>query len=350
EAPTDADEPAAPPRLLVLYGDDDQRLRFQTLAVDGDERWSPVGYVDTQTRLAGDPAVVELGAAREGRLAVFAPSDGQLIRWEFDPRDESWSGPAEVTWSDGAPVAPCDGIGLTRGYLRQDGDSPGPEIVAVIPSGPMCRVTMARYQPDSGRFAALAESPWSSAAPMIGGRPGLAYVPFDPEKPEDGRFFLAWKPYPSGAALVSMTEGNDQSELATSRRLRWLGGIFLVNVWDIVAGSGISLVYDPRFDQRMRATWAFSADSEVLFYPLPEGIEDYQLRDQYDYSFIRQTLSCSLNGTCTPLRQPSGQAATPGPMPKRSASVRALGSQRAMPSWPSWFSGLDRGAQPGGPR
>ena len=83
----------------------------------------------------------------------------------------------------------------------------------------------------------------SSAPPLVGERPGLAYVP-RPDNPADGRFFVAYSYFPVGAALLAMTEGNDDRP-ATDAELSRMAGLVEQSLREGACGLSSGLEYVP---------------------------------------------------------------------------------------------------------
>ena len=289
-------ETAAGARMLLVYADADDQLHSQELIFeDGAERWDPPRRIEG-ARAGGQPALVLL--PDNERLLLLVPEGGLLRRWEHVIADGTWSGPFDEAWDDGTPILPCHGAALTRGFERTAEGSSDQQVYAAVPAGDICALELARRGPD-GAWVRLTEQAWSGyTVPLAGGRPGLAYVPFDPLVPDEGRFYMAWRPFPAGAALIAFTEGNDLSPDAPDRRLRFWPGTFLRNLWAIVA-DGITLAFDPRFDDNLRATWNYLYGG-VQFQPFADGIIDVEMRDQDDYAYILDNLACSLTRSCTP--------------------------------------------------
>lgn len=285
--------------LTVVYGDDAGQLYDHTmiLKADGREEWSaPVAIPGATIDSDGAPALVLL--PDETTIALLAPQDGALTRWErrIDQAAGFVAAGAE-SWDDDQPIKTCFGVGVTRGYERAGTASDG--VYAAIPTGDFCTLEFARLEPD-GRWHRLGSEAWSSDPPMVGGRPSLAYVPLASELTE-GRFYVAWQPYPSGAGHIALTEGNrvagspDDAE-PEDGRLRFLSGIYLTNVWGVVSDV-ITLHHDHRFDDNLRAAWSF-IDREVRFHPFADGIVDVEMGGVDEYAIIQENLACSLTGSC----------------------------------------------------
>jgi hypothetical protein len=287
-------------RLLAVYADADGQLHEQVLTHEGGrERWSaPVAIAGARTD--SSPALVILpGAggtepdAAPGTALLLAPEGGRLRAWTRDLGQDAWSAPVEQAWDDGAAIEPCHGAALARGFERgREGES----VYVAIPTGRFCRLELGRLDA-GGAWARLTSQVWPGAAPFAGGRPGLAYVPFRPGVPGEGRFFLAWKPLPTGAAVITFTQGNDLAPDATALRMELLPGAYLRNLWAIALG-GVVLHHDPRFDDNLRAAYVHLSGG-LQFLPFADGIIDADLYDQDDYDYILANLACSLTASCS---------------------------------------------------
>ena len=282
--------------LTVVYPDEDGQLHEQTMTLqpDGQEVWSatvaiPGAMVD------GAPSLVLL--PDETTIALLAPKDGVLARWERQAAPgTSFASRGDETWDDGEPITTCFGVGVTRGYQRDGVASPG--VYAAIPAGAFCSLEFARLGPD-GRWQRFTGEIWDSEPPMVGERPALAYVPSGGDI-TTGRFYLAWHPYPSGAGQIALTAGNATGDgaggIPENDQLRFLGAIYLTNVWGVVSDV-ISLHHDHRFDDNLRAAWSYIA-REVRFHPFADGIVDVEMGGVDEYEIIDANLACSLTGSC----------------------------------------------------
>ncbi|WP_428267546.1 hypothetical protein [Haliangium sp.] len=275
--------------LVAIYADGDGQLYEQTLTYAGAESWSTPRPIEG-ARSDGSPALTL--APGDDTLVLMAPLGGTLWARERARGGGAWSEPVEQRWDDGGAIAPCHGPALTRGYER---GREGEAIYAAIPAGPLCQLELARRGAD-GRWARLTEPMWAGPGPNAGGRPGLAYVPITPDVPSEGRFYVAWKPLPTGAGLIAFTTGNDPDPAAETRRMEFLPGAYMRNLWAIVV-DGVALHYDPRYDANLRAAWVYLHGGLQLL-PFADGIIDVDMYDQDDYEYIRANLACSLTASC----------------------------------------------------
>lgn len=278
-------------QLLAVHADADGQLHEQVLTREGDrDRWgAPVPIAGARTDRS--PALVLLPG--DQRVLLLAPEGGRLRAWERDLDETAWSAPAAQAWGDGAAIEPCQGAALARGFERgRDGEA----VYAAIPTGRFCQLELGRLDAD-GTWARLTSQMWPGTVPLAGGRPGLAYVPFRPEVPEEGRFYLAWKPLPTGAGLISFTRGNDPAPEATALRMELMSGAYLRNLW-AVAADGVALHHDPRFDDNLRAAFVYISGG-LQFLPFADGIIDADMHDQDDYEYILANLACSLTKSCS---------------------------------------------------
>lgn len=285
--------------LMLASLDNEGQLFAQVLTVEGGEAsWTAPESLPAPLAApagAGVRGALELVTLGDRLLLVAALETGDVHRWEYDIAARTWRARGPESWDDGAPVTlSCAGLAMTVGYQP---DVPGPQLYMLIPTGPTCVLELARLDPERASWVRRGADAWSGEPPMSGGRPGLAYVPFDRANPEDGRFYAAWRPFPTGPGTISMSQGNDPDPTATERRLVFESGAFMRNVWAVVV-DGVALQYDMRFDDNLRAAWVYRGDQRVRFEPFADGIVDVDMYDQDDYQFILQYLACSLRGTC----------------------------------------------------
>ena len=281
--------------LGVVYPGEGARpvLQVLTVAADGAEAWSAAQPVGDEA-IGGDPA---LALAPDGKRLVFlAPVAGRLVRRELDVSvaGASWSAAVEETWGGGAPVETCAGVGLVPGFAR---GQIGGRLFMAVSKAPECGLHFAYY--DETKAAWLEAGSFLNAVypPFTNARPGLAYAPFRREAAEDGRFYLAWRPYPTGAGVISLSEGNDIDPTATARRLVFRRGTYIRNLWALLQGT-VALEFDARFDDNLHAAWVYANNGILQFNPFADGVMDVRMKDQDDYTFIKANLACSLSGSC----------------------------------------------------
>jgi hypothetical protein len=284
------------PQLLALYRDTAARLRAQTLTIStaGVEAWTAPATVGTETP-SDDPAAI----AFAGKIHVFAPVANQLLRWVFDPATATWSPGAVQRWTDGTPIQLQRTLALTVGYQTT---VTGPQLFAMVPLlGTPSPLAMARYDSTADRWV---RSPMPITTTLH--RPGLAYMPFTSSVPEAGRFYVTYTAVGDvnqAVAFISMTEGNDPSPTATTRRLVFGPGAHVGNEWR-VTNAGTPLVFAPGLDTNLRAFLSFQEQgasglqASTIFAPLADGIFNVTMRDFDDYALIRAHLGCSLTRSC----------------------------------------------------
>jgi hypothetical protein len=277
--------------LLAVYADAAGQLHQQALTHErGSERWAAPAPI-AGARTDRSPALVLLPGDETALL--LAPEGGRLRARESALGDGAWSAPVDATWDDGAAIEACQAPALARGFER---GRAGEAVYAAIPTGRFCELELGRRNAD-GTWARLTSQVWPGSVPFAGGRPGLAYVPFRPEVPEEGRFYVSWKPLPTGAGLIAFTQGNDPAPEATALRMELMGGTYLRNLW-AVAIDGVTLHYDPRFDDNLRAAFVYFKGG-LQFLPFADGVIDANMHDQDDYEYILANLACSLTRSCS---------------------------------------------------
>jgi hypothetical protein len=258
-------------KLLVVWADPARQLLAAEL--EG-ATWRWLGAVDANVTVSGDPAVVRHG----DRVLVMAPHADGLYRWELGPG--GFGPPIAERWTDGTPIATGPGVALA---------STGDTLYAAVPEGTLGLLELGILDATADRWERMPAAVWLGIRSYAAARPALAWA--------HDRLYLAWKPFPYGAAFLTMTEGLDRAPTAPDRRLRFYRPNFFTNVWGTIAGAA-SLVHDPAADS-LRGAWGFgTTSSRIIFYPFADGIVDVVLRDQDDYAFIRDHMACSLRGSC----------------------------------------------------
>ena len=294
-------------RLMFVYANVFGNLQYMTMTLtdSGTESWSSPAFVGTGTEvMSGDPAVVEFG----GVVYAFAPVGSSLFRWTWN--GTSWTRPVTELWSDGTPVNPAYGIGVTTGYQVDLGSVE--QLYAAIPRIDATAngyVEMARRDLGTGRWV-IYPGAWPSGYVRTDARPGLAFRP-NAGSSTVGRFYLAfnpWDEFPSAALSITMTEGNDGSTSATSRRIRWINSTFAWDSGQAVFGA-VALGFDPRVDDRLRLAWRADSGADgntttasdlMVLAPVADGVLPVAVGDTDDYYWITQNLACSLTtpGSC----------------------------------------------------
>ncbi len=280
-------------QVLLVYADFSGQLYEQQRSDSGaGPEWSvprPIAGV----RATGSPTLSL--AAERSRVILWVPEDGRWLRLERALGGGGWSAPSVERWQDGGPIEPCYGASVSAGFALGETQE---ALFAAIPSGRLCRLEIAR-RTAAGNWERLTEQVWGQhEVPIVGGRPGLAYVPVSADEPARGRFYIAWKPLPNGGARIAFTTGNDLDPAASKLRMEVLFSSYLRNVWATVA-DGLELAYDRRFDDNLRAAYVYS-NGGLQFLPFADGIVDVVMYDQDDYQYILANLACSLTATCEP--------------------------------------------------
>lgn len=294
--------------MTIVYTDAQGGLHSQDMQLDaeGVEVWQePVPVAGGAAVTDGTPA---LSRVPDDPLAVVlvAPDSGRLITWtgqlDANGADFELAEPVEQRWDDGAPIEPCYGVALTHGYQT---DMVEPGLYALIPAGPMCTLEFARLAADGSAWLRLTDRMWpDSQPPIVGGRPGLAYVPFTWNDPDgtptgderSGRFYIAYHYFPRSPGVIVMTEGNDPDIEAETLRMGLKSGGYMRHVWAVV-DDGVTLYYDHLDDHNLRAIWTY-AYGKTYFNPFADGIFNADMRDVDDYAVMRQYIACSLTRSC----------------------------------------------------
>ena len=288
-------DPGGTAHVAVAYAGDQGKPVLQLLSLDGGggEAWSAPEAIGSEA-VDGDPA---LALAPGGQRLVFlAPIAGRLVRFERDASAAAaaWSPAREETWAGGAPIEVCAGAGLVSGFARGQ----GARLFMAVSEAPACGLQLAYYDETDAAWVRAGSFLNAAYPPFTSARPALAYAPFERATPEDGRFYLAWRPYPTGAGVISLSEGNDLDGAASARRLVFRRGTYIRNLWALLEGT-VALSFDPRFDDNLRAAWVYANTGVLQFNPFADGVIAVQMKDQDDYAFILANLACSLDGSCS---------------------------------------------------
>jgi hypothetical protein len=233
---------------IVVYADANGKLQYFQGPEDyertGKFTWRSVTPVGGPS-ISGDPVAVQRPS---GLVSVYAPSEGYLRRWDYDPALNNWAtrGITEllVPSNGGAPL-PIDttaGIGLTWGYqLAVNGEANQPigknlyaAILTTAGSG-VPHIVLARLEaeevtiPVFDVYVTVIKAQWiplgnpashvpveSHSGTVSPSRVGLAFRPDDPNAPEPkpGRFYVTWQ---LDVGLVTGTCYQNQPYFALSR-------------------------------------------------------------------------------------------------------------------------------------
>ena len=281
--------------LLVVYGDTTNRLVHQTVSITsgGTVSFSAPVAIGSGYVADFDPTVVGVGT----QVQLFASHAGTLKRWIFDPSTSSWGAPVTQSWADGSAIHPSVGVGVAVGYQQ---DRTGPQLYGVFPHRDNQELLFTRLDSNWTELAAL--NTWTL------NRPSIVFVPTSPTS-TIGRFFIGFNHwvfqhdgFTDGQALMMMTEGNHPS--APGHRLLTFGASLLVNAWQNATSGGVAVMYDPAYDNHVRAAWSFDpvlpegTPRKFEFAPLADGIYNVVLRDNNDYQRMSENVGCALHGSC----------------------------------------------------
>lgn len=291
-----AAEPLSGTILMLAYIDLNYRLKYKTLDVAQGEQWSGASFIDANTQVSGDLAMVK---EPSGALKLYGmdPFTKNVLRWTY--ANGAWSGPQTQLWSNGTTVTAEYGLALTPGFQS---DISGQQTYAIVPvPSPVGQLEFARVDQATGRFVSFGAAAWPVAREATNARPGIRYVPFSTSVPEVGRFYLYWRQKHGGAEnfslMTAMTQGNivnpSTGSCGTVRALQWLGHAF-VNNQDFRSAFGVSLLSDIGIDAGVRLAFHESSTDRVYFLPFADGIMNASLTDNDDFNTIRSSLRCAL--------------------------------------------------------
>ncbi len=308
-APASALAVAGP--LIVFRSQTTSRLAYFRRTSSDTWEYGSLGF--SSPTFTGDPAAVETN----GQVKVYAVSGGILKVWIYDEATNTWpTQGVDQSFTDGTSVQSALGIALAHGAARPDGAG----IFAAIPDA-----GAAAMAPFPIQFARVVNQPLVIPVnvPPIGGlpgfsfnvtlprdrwerlpmgpgapttalaKPGLAYVPFSPSVPDDGRFYVTFV-NASQVAGIMFSEGNDRAAGATSRVLKWKTGQQTTFTDDNDQGrllpAGVVLA--------LFGTSLVGATSRVFthYFPAADGIINMDMRDHNEVPFLHNHLACSISG------------------------------------------------------
>jgi hypothetical protein len=267
--------------------------------------WSPVKSVPSGIGIRGSVNVA-VSPTNDKQVRVYGivsvSAGKQLHRWVYQGDTDTWSqtrSPERYVGSSGSPVLVSDkGVVPIDAYLTNSGNLQ--EIMAlVLPAG---GVRIARFIESSSDATRLQR--WENLnidrPQPVSGRPGFAYLPFDPVADKKlGQFFLAYAPGPAGFnPQIVRTAGNNPSSATGARVLNWMlpNQTFWTD-YDIVQGS-FALSFDLTSDTNMRGAFGDGHPIRplhpLMFAPIADGRINMPFSDWEDWSIMKAALRTSL--------------------------------------------------------
>jgi hypothetical protein len=194
-----------------------------------------------------------------------------------------------VAQLDGAPfiMIPEDGLGVVAGYQRW-GTATSNYVFGVFRDPTDARISLVRRGPFGTwtRLLAGASDPQTHRATTTD-VPRIAYTPFRPDVPWDGRFTIVWR-IPGNNTRMMITEGNDWAGV-DQRRFQFLPMNADPLNWWAFATDAYSLQSDP---DGLRATVVLP--DKAVFYPFFDGVFDADQTDNADFTVLGAQLDCAL--------------------------------------------------------
>jgi hypothetical protein len=287
-------------KMMVVYPDTSGAVWYQL--GDSAGNWStPKTTVTTASSFK--VALAPAGAAAGGKLRLYYKnmSTGALNSTDYDPTTDKWSS-AAVEYDDSNNTIRVNfGLSVVRGV---EPSNSGAYYMAMVNASNT--IDLWRYNSSTSRWTKLPNI-WVTTQPATVGAPSLAYVPFSSSTSRNGQFYLSY-PEKGGykSSRIMKTEGNDTSTGATSRRLQFREApMYFFNYWGTANGSP-AIFYEMGFDTNLRGAFptinTTTGSCQISFFPVADGIPDITLKDQDDYYYMKNTLSCSMGqGGCIPL-------------------------------------------------
>lgn len=278
-----------PPNLLLAYAGAGGHVYYQTYTGDI-PLWSSALLAGDGTAVATDAAAVEFPVKT---VNIFARStSGQVLRWQYaaDARTVTGGAGSPQLWSDNTPIVTKYAPAFTIGYQKDLGASPWLFGAFTDSTG---AIVIGRFEARANLWVKLGDTIWQDNHSAFG-PPGFAYVPFNASDRTQGRFYVGFNPGPQSPLALAMTEGNDMSAGAATRRMLFLPNTMMINEWSMIAnGDGVSLLFDPDYDTNLRAAVPGS-DGNVYLMPLVDGLVNVQYKDYDDYGIMLGNLAPSL--------------------------------------------------------
>jgi hypothetical protein len=280
-------------KMMLAYPDASGTVWYQLGNSSG--TWSAPKRV-TSTPSDFKVSLVASGAGGNLRLYYKNANTGRINSMDYNSTKDSWSN-AAVELDDSGNTIPVNlGLSVVWGISVVAGPSGGTWYMADANSNNAVEIW--RYNLSTYRWSKLSNI-WVTPQPTTAAAPSLAYVPFSStDSLTKGQFYLAYHEVGGyNCVRIMKTEGNDPSTSATSRRLQFReASAYFYNYWGTTEGSP-SIFYEMGFDTNLRGA-VYMVD-RTSFFPVSDAIPNITLKDQDDYYYMRNTLSCSLGrGNC----------------------------------------------------
>lgn len=251
--------------------------------------WSP-------RQLLGAAESAPTAAFWDGKLWVFSTVAGNVRSWTYTPSTNVWAGPTSDTVGITA-LSSSTAVGLVAGAVKNGTASPAlvlatTSVITAPPLGSSSLKISMFYRTPGSSWQALPGLLSSTLKDLSTGlAPAIGYASFDPASPLDGRFYIVATGDVSSDGLtngmVHMTEGNDISPTATTRRFRRAQTAPLGSSLDTLSGP-VGVSSDLRYETSVRGAWCGQHNRAVgcTFRPFVDGVVDIPLHDWNDYASL----------------------------------------------------------------
>jgi len=285
-------------KMMLVYTDPSGVLWYQLGGSTG--TWSTPKLVSS-TASDFKVALAPSGASGKLRLYYKNTNTNRLNSVDYDPTRDTWPSLAAELDDAGNTIPVNLGVSVIQG--KEPGKAAAWYMALANASN---AIELWRYNSSTSRWSKL-PNPWVTTQPTTCAGPSLAYVPFSSADTTKGQFYLSYHEVGGyNSSRIMKTEGNDTSASATSRRLQFREpSIYFYNYWGTAQGSP-AIFYEMGADTNLRGAFPTintgNNHYQISFFPIADGIPNITLKDNNDYYYMTNTLSCSLGrGNCISL-------------------------------------------------
>ncbi len=280
----------ATPTLLTTYREAASPGRFFFQTATGPSSWGTPTEVDPVLRTV--PAGAIAGVTElDNQIRLYVPvSDATVREYVFNPGTNSFSF---------VGVLNAGGLTITGNFLPAAGFEKGQPrrlYAAFLKSGESGQIRVARREASGSWTELTGLWPSPDDAYKAGFTPAISYVPFSPTVPDEGRLQVTYKIFEWGGTAAVLTEGNDTSPSATSRRLRFVRR----DDNQVVLGTQVlnASSWAPQHPSVVSSSQAHSAvvmnSTEAWFLPFVDGVFNAPFTDHEDFPTIGRNVQCSI--------------------------------------------------------
>ncbi|MFO0605058.1 MAG: hypothetical protein U0324_17895 [Polyangiales bacterium] len=243
---------------------------------------------DVATGVVGEPALTNDGSSTA--FAAWRGTDGYLHQARYSVA-AGWTAPSRAVTDAGAAIAIVadSAPGLGRGLI--------PSVSTVTSTYGLFHTArnvlkLYRFDPITLRWS---DTGMVEGTHQVRARPSLAWVASSATDTSGGQLHVTYRGENGSLYLMRSfvrTTRNADGSLSRAARLGLVAPFN--NAWMTVYGA--DLLFDRGVDVNLRAfvTHADAWDTQVVFYPLADGIVDRSYGDHDDWSFVRSHLCASV--------------------------------------------------------